>query len=219
MNNIYLDMDFDYLVEGLTGKTLVPVTNMSRKKVSYIVEEMHIERDFREFIDGQTPDTKSIPFGELFALNNLPGGRQLIWDNLKIDSNDARKALELPLAEEAPEVDYSRKDVVKILSEGTDDEVLDMIEFGPYYIMEWIKEEAISIDSSKRRQFIGKILKINVDGLEENVKWAAEDPQAQGYQTIKGIDATKASTQGRRRAGAQVSSAKEDMAPKRKRRA
>lgn len=204
MNNSYLTIDFSYLVEGLKGDTMIPVSNMGRKRVAYIIEEIGVTRDFRQFQEGQRPDTKNIPFGELYALSNMPGGMQLIWDNLKIDSNDARQALGLPLAEDTPEVEYDRETVANIVQKGTEDEILDMLEFGPYYIAEWIKEEAINVDSSKRRHFIGQVLQINIDALEENVKWAAGDEDAGRlqYQTIKGIKTnTAARSAGRRSTG------------------
>lgn len=204
MNNTYLGTDFSYLVEGLKGDTMVKVSNMGRKRVAYIIEEIGVTRDFRQFQDGVLPDTKTIPFGELYALSNMPGGMQLIWDNLKIDSNDARKALNLPLAEETPEVEYTREQVAKIVKNGSEDELLDMLEFGPYYIAEWIKEEAINIDSTSRRKFIGNVLQINIDALEENVKWAAEDDDAGRlqYQTIKGISTNTNNVTTRRRSAA-----------------
>ena len=209
MNNSYLTIDFSYLVEVLKGDTMIPVSNMGRKRVAYIIEEIGVTRDFRQFQEGQRPDTKNIPFGELYALSNMPGGMQLIWDNLKIDSNDARQALGLPLAEDTPEVEYDRETVANIVQNGTEDEILDMLEFGPYYIAEWIKEEAINVDSSKRRHFIGQVLQINIDALEENVKWAAGDEDAGRlqYQTIKGIKTnTAARSAGRRSTGKRAES-------------
>lgn len=199
--NTYLNTDFSYLADGLKGDTMIFVTNMSRKRVSYILPEIHVERDFKEYVSGFQPDKKEIPFGELYALNNSPGGRQLIWDNLKIDSNVARKGLDLPLSDDVPEVEFSREDVIKILNDGTEAEILDMLEFGPYYIAELVKEEIISIDSSKRRAFVGNVFRISVDGLEENLKWASEDPSANGYSSIKGAPKKDASANtGTRRA-------------------
>lgn len=201
--NPYFEMDFDFLVEGLKGNKQIEVSNMSRKKVSYDLPEIHVERDFRQYEDGATPDTKRIPFGELYALNNSTGGRQLIWDNLKISDNQAREALELPLESDTPEVSYTREKVSQILRRGSESEILDMLEFGPYYIAEWTKEEAISIDSYTRRTFIGKVLGIQIDELQKNLEWASEDPDAVRlqYNSIKGAKVTgSSSARGRRTA-------------------
>lgn len=209
MNNTYLSMDFNYLVEGLRGDTMIKVSNMSRRRVLYIIPEISVEREFREFIEGQAPDTKSIPFGELYALNNLSGGRQIIWDNLKIDSNAARIALELPVEESTPEVGYTREEVRKVLESGTEDEVLDMIEFGPYYIAEWVKEDILTLDSFNRRDFIGKLFKINVETVAGHLKWASEDPNVQGYAGMKGASKAASNRAGAtRRAGVQIQDGK-----------
>ncbi len=180
--------NYSLLAEGLTGDKLIPVSNLSRRRVAYTLPELHVDREWRQFEEGHKPDLKNIPFAELYALNNTPGGRQLIWDNLLIDDDPARKALELPLSDTTPEVAYTREEVRKILRDGTEDEILDMLDFGPYYIAEWAKEEAINIDSSSRREFIGKVFRIDVNNVEANVKWAAEDSEAGRlqYGTIQG---------------------------------
>ena len=215
MNNTYLSMDYSFLVEGLAGDRMVPVSNMARSRVAYDIEEMNISREFRQFEYGKEPDKKNLPFGELYALNNMPGGRQLIWDNLKIDDNLARKALELPLAEEAAEVEYDRAAVAKLLKQGTEDEILDMLEFGPYYIAQWVKEEAVNLDSSSRRKFIGDVLKIDVEGLAANLEWASEDEESGRlqYGTIQGVKGKEGSTTRRRRSSVNKAKAS-DSAPK-----
>lgn len=216
MNNSYLSMDYSFLVEGLSGERMVPVSNMARSRVAYEIPEMNISREFRQFEYGKEPDKKNLPFGELYALNNMPGGRQLIWDNLKIDDNLARQGLELPLAKEVMEVEYDRAQVAKILKDGTEDEVLDMLEFGPYYIAQWVKEEAVNLDSSSRRKFIGDVLKIDIDGLAANLEWAAEDEDSGRlqYGTIQGVLGKQGETTRRRRSSTVNKTQDKSDAPK-----
>lgn len=188
MNNI---PDYSYLgVEGLDGHRLVKVTNMSRSVVAYTLPELNnLRKEFRPNISGRTPDSKMITFHELFTLFNSPGGEQIVWDALLIDDDEVRGALGLPTSEEVPELKYTREDVLNILKEGSDDEVLDMMEFGGFYIVEWVKEEIKNVDSRTRREFIGHLLHLNVDQMEENLKWAAEDPRANEfrYNEISGV--------------------------------
>lgn len=205
--NPYENADFSYLIDGkgeLTGSTLVSVTNMGRKSVYYELPEINIVRDWAPYQTGMVPQTKTVPFSELYALNNAAGGRQIIWDNLLIKDSKIREALDLPLAEDSPEVLYPRERVREILINGTEDEVLDMLEFGPYYIAEWTKEEIVNIDSTTRRNFIGGIFQTDIANLEANLKWAADDAAADqlGYGTIQGIDKSKMPKTSQRRTSA-----------------
>lgn len=197
MNNN--DVDYSFLgVEGLTGNRMVRVTNMGRNVVAYTLPELNnTRREFRPSIDGQQPESKSISFHELYILANKLGGEQLIWDNLLIEDNDVRIALGLPTTEETPEAKYTRDEVFEILKKGNRDEILDMLEFGPFYIAQWVKEDVIALDSRATRDLIGEVFQINVDKLEETTRWAAEDELADqlGYSTIRGIKTSKGSVQ------------------------
>lgn len=223
MMNNYLSMDYSFLVPGLKGDRMVAVSNMARTKVAYEIEEMGITRDFRQFEYGIEPDKKNLPFGELYALNNLPGGSQLIWDNLKVDDNMAREALGLPLAEDTPEVEYTRKEVAKVLRSGTESEILDMLEFGPYYIAQWVKEEAVNIDSTTRKKFIGHVLKIDIDNLAANLEWASQDEEAGRlqYGSIQGVDELggEVTAQRKRRSSSKIAKPADGDASKPRRRA
>lgn len=192
MNNI----DYSYLgVEGLEGNRIVKVTNMSRFQIGYSLPEKNVTRSFGSNIYGRNPDSKMLTFDEIFTLWNSTGGEQLIYDALLIEDMEVRKALGLPYEEaDVVELSYTREDIYNLLKNGTEDEILDALEFGPFYIAEWIKEDIRNIDSSSRRKFVGDIFNINVDNLEENLNWAAEDDKAGalGYATIKGLDVSGA---------------------------
>lgn len=190
MNN---NIDYSYLgIEGLTGDRPTKVTNMSRTIVSYVIQELNGLR--REFAPGSS---KTISMHELYTLWGSPGGEQLIYEALYIEDNDIKKALGLPTKEEVPEFEWAREDALKVLSKGTEDEILDALEFGPFYIAEWFKEDIIKIKNIDRRRFVGELFHLDVEKMEENLKWAAEDPNAQGYREILGLE--DASGQGRQR--------------------
>ena len=140
----------------------------------------------------------------------MAGGKQLIFDNLYTDDMEVRKALGLPYdVEEVPEITYTREDVSRIVREGSDDELKDLVEFGVgaglHYIAEWMKEELISVDSLARRELIGEMLNIHPDNLISVTKWMAEDEKAGelGFDSIKGLSVKGKTTGGarRRRAG------------------
>lgn len=197
------EQNYDFLgVEGLSGDTMIPVTNMSRSHVGYTLKELNNRTvSFTPNAEGRKADRKIISFHELYTLFNAPGGEQLIWDSLRIESDLAREALGLPTSEEIPEMGYDKEKVLDILKNGTEDEILDMLEFGPFYIAEWVKDLIRKVDSSSKRQLIGHLFKLDVDRMEENLKHANEDPKSQGYAELLG----EKSASSRRKSGAEES--------------
>jgi len=174
-------VDYSYLVEGLTSDRMTRVTNMSRKYVSYTLPELNNLR--REF----SPDeSKTLSMGELFTLNNTDGGAKLIYTSLYIEDNDIKRALELPTEEDGPEYEWTRDEAFKVLSNGSEDEILDALEFGPHYIAEWWKTDILKVTDINRREFYGTLTGINVNQAAANLEWAAGDKLAQGYDTLTG---------------------------------
>lgn len=207
-------VDYSFLgVDGLNGDRRVTLQNYGRANVSYSVTLSNgspVSRQFRPYINGQPPHAISVTFDELYQLAQMAGGKQLIFDNLYTDDMEVRKALGLPYdTEEVPEIAYTREDVARIVREGSDDELKDLVEFGVgaglHYIAEWMKEELISVDSFSRRELIGEMLNIHPDALISVTRWMAEDEKAGelGFGSIKGLDAQGKTTGGtrRRRAG------------------
>lgn len=207
-------VDYSFLgVDGLNGDRRVTLQNYGRTNVSYSVTLSNgspVTRQFRPYINGQPPHAISVTFDELYQLAQMAGGKQLIFDNLYTDDMEVRKALGLPHdTEEIPEIAYSREDVSRIVREGSDDELKDLVEFGVgaglHYIAEWMKEELISVDSFSRRELIGEMLNIHPDALISVTRWMAEDEKAGelGFGSIKGLNAQGKATGGarRRRAG------------------
>lgn len=207
-------VDYSFLgVEDLSGDRRVTLQNYGRANVSYSVTLSNgspVTRQFRPYINGQAPHAISVSFDELYQLSQMAGGKQLIFDNLYTDDMEVRKALGLPYdTEEVPEIAYTREDVGRIVREGSDDELKDLVEFGVgaglHYIAEWMKEELISVDSFSRRELIGEMLNIHPDALISVTRWMAEDEKAGelGFGSIKGLN-TQGKTSGgtrRRRAG------------------
>lgn len=173
----YSDINYDYLgVEGLTGGHMVRVTNLTRKRVIYHLPELNIHREFQP-ATSRTQDTKTLSFHELYTLKNTPGGEKIIWDNLQIQDNDARVALELPTD---PEYDFSIEDIRKLVEEGTQDEILDALEFGPFFIASQIKTYLVTgqpkISYDKVRLFEG-LFRMDLGAIRENFEWNKQDEQ------------------------------------------
>lgn len=210
-----MSTDYSFLgIKGLNGDKMVKLQNYGRTYVEYSVtlsNGANVTRSFRPMVDGRSPHAIQVPFDELYQLSQSPGGMQLIFDNLYTDDMEVRQAIGLPYdKDETPEITYSREDVSKIVREGSDDEIMDLVEFGLgsglHYIAEWMKEDLLTIDSSSRRDLIGEMLHINPDALSDVTKWMAEDEEAGrlGFGEVKGLSVSKgtsSSTNRRRRAG------------------
>ena len=216
--------DYGFLVEGLKGDRMVKLENFGRSIVSYSVtlsNGAQAHRSFNAMVDGRPPHSIQVTFDELYQLSQSPGGMQLIFDNLYTDDMLARQAIGLPYnEEEVPEIKYRREDVTRIVQEGSEDELMDMVEFGIgaglHYIAEWMKEELLSVDSASRKQLIGKMINVNAEALSDVSHWLAEDAEAGrlGYNDIKGLKTEGAApTNSRRRRAGTTSTETPTQAP------
>lgn len=88
--------------------TPVKVLNRDNGAVVYSIPEMNgLRRVF------QAGETKEVTFEELQKLSYIPGGNELLRENLVII--DQPKAIEELLGRVEPEYSYTKTDVVKLL--------------------------------------------------------------------------------------------------------
>lgn len=169
------DIDYGYLgVEGLKGDRPVRVSNLGRRKVSYVLPELNnTTRTFNPADNGYV-DSKVLTFHELYLLYNTPGGPQLIFDNLQIKDNDVRAALNLPTD---PEYDYSVEDIKKLIEDGTKEEILDALDFGPFYLAQWMKSVIVAegLNDYSKRKFFEGLFRMDLDNAQDNLEWATGD--------------------------------------------
>lgn len=126
------------------------VKNRSAGVVIYRIPEDNIRR---EFMPGET---KAIPMVELEKLSYQPGGQMMMNNFLQIQSAEAQRDLNIPVE---PEYNYSEQDIIKIMSTGSLDEFLDMLDFAPMGEMDLIRQFAVSLplnDIEKRRALKNK---------------------------------------------------------------
>lgn len=170
----YSDNDYGFLgIDGLKGDYMVKVTNLSPQVVDYVLPELNLSRSFAAATN-HTTDTKQIQFHELYTLYQSPGGPQLIFDHLQIKDNSVREALSLPAD---PEFDYSQDGIRKLISEGTELEIVDALDFGPFYLAQWMKNIIIveGLNDHSKRQFFSKLFHMNIDSAQDNFDWATQN--------------------------------------------
>ena len=133
----------------------IKVVNRYSGSVGYKIPDTGVRRQF------QPREEKEIPFDELKSLSYIPGGMPLLKDYLVIKDEEALKEL-LPHVE--PEYFYDKKEVEKILTEGTVDQFLDCLDFAPEGVIEMVKDLAVSLplNSVIKRDLIKEKLNFDV---------------------------------------------------------
>jgi hypothetical protein len=155
----------------LDNDTLVKVTNRTGGRVGYTIPDLGLHRDY------QPNETKEVTMNELRKLSYLPGGQVILEDYLVIKNADAVAEL-IPNAE--PEYNYSKEDVIKLLTEGSIEQFLDALDFAPVGVIDLIKDLAVElkINSIDKRDAIKektgfdvtKAIQINKETLEETTE-------------------------------------------------
>ena len=153
-------------------KKMVLVTNRSGGRVVYIIPEHNIRRILNR------GETREIPYEELVWLSFVPGGKALMRDDLYIRDIEAINNLEVPTEQEY----FMDEDaVVKMLIEGSLDELLDALDFAPTGVIEIIKDKAVNLPlyDMQKREAILKATGFDVTAAIENMKPDEDEEKAE----------------------------------------
>ena len=153
-------------------KKMVLVTNRSGGRVVYTIPEHNIRRILNR------GETREIPYEELVWLSFVPGGKALMRDDLYIRDIEAINNLEVPTEQEY----FMDEDaVVKMLIEGSLDELLDALDFAPTGVIEIIKDKAVNLPlyDMQKREAILKATGFDVTAAIENMKPDEDEEKAE----------------------------------------
>lgn len=160
---------------NLTPETLISVTNRSNGSVVYRIPERHIRREFNR------KETKRVPLQEIMEVAAQPGGRELIYNFLLIDSKDVvRDSLNL---KEEPEY-WLTEDMIAgdWMVTSTLDAFKDALDFAPEGVKALIKKYAVSkpLNDMAKRQALLDQLKFDVTKAiaMNEAETAAKEPSA-----------------------------------------
>lgn len=164
----------------MDNNSTILIANRSVGTLGYDLPELRISRFF------EPKEVKEITFEELHALYQTSGGRVLVEECLSINDKEALRALNL---EVEPEYFYTEAEVKNIMLNGSLEEFLDMIDFGPDGVKEIIKNLAVSLplnDVAKRDAIFEK-LNFNVTKAIEiqNTKFDGGDEDTTAKETGK----------------------------------
>ena len=176
--------------------TLIKVKNRDSGTVGYTIPELgNLHRSFSK------GETKEITMDELRKLSYISGGKVLLQNYLIVQNQDALK--ELLSDDVEPEYYYGEEEIKKLLLTGSNDQLLDCLEFAPEGVIGLVKDLAVSLK-------INDISKRNI--ILEKTGFNVTNAIAINEETIEGEgEQTKSS-----RRSAPVTVEKSDEAPKRR---
>ena len=134
------------------------VTNRSSSRVYYAIPDLHITRDIAP------GETIRVPYEELVHLSWKGGGRELMEQYLFITGEGADEALANMSVCREDESYMTREDVVELLAHGSEDELLDCIDFAPQGVLDILKDEAVKmkLNDMRKREIIREKLDFDV---------------------------------------------------------
>ena len=138
------------------GKT-IKVTNRDSGMVGYTIPDTGIRREFA------VGETKNISLEEIKQLIYTPGGEFIIKNLLIVeDKNILNEVLNV---DTEPEYFYTREDVIKLLKEGSMDQLADALDFAPDGVIELIKALAVEMEipDTRKRDLISEKTGFNIN--------------------------------------------------------
>ena len=148
-------------MENFDMKKLVKVTNRCGGMAIYKIPEHGIRREFN------AGESKMIPYEELVWLSYQPGGRNMMSNTFLIE--EAKATQELNIHTE-PEYFMTEADVIKMLQEGSLDELKDALDFAPTGVIQIIKDQAVALPvyDMRKREAILKMTGFDVTSAIAN---------------------------------------------------
>lgn len=168
MSSTKVDTYSSFLGEGITGDLEVKVWSTSIGEVVYALQDPKVHRSWKP------GEVKILTFHEVYQLANSSGGMPLLANHLQIRDPKVRKALQLPME---PEYLYTDEDARKLVNTGSEEEILDAIEFGPRSLAAAIRYYAIlDIDSLEKMKFFNNLFRMNIQQIRDNLKDEGNEP-------------------------------------------
>ena len=125
---------------------------------------------------------RDIPVRELEELTYSESGLNFLKECLVIEDDAVCEYLGL---EVEPEYFYTEEDIKTLLIEGTEDQLLDCIDFAPSGVLELLKTIAvdIKINDLNKRNLIAEKLNYNVTAAITNLEYANEGDNTAAVET------------------------------------
>lgn len=127
---------------------MIKVRNFTDQRIVYLIPEMNCRRDFSGF------ETKEVPAEELRALWFKSGGKNILTNYLGVDNQELAEEFEITEDEFTHEYSWTNKDIDRVLTSGSIDELADALDYAPIGIIETLVSRAVALripDMNKRK--------------------------------------------------------------------
>lgn len=127
---------------------LVEVRNLTAQRIAYLIPERSVRRDFSAF------ETKEITAGELRELWFKSGGKILLQNYLGVNNKELAREFGVTNDQFTHEYSWTKKDIDRVLLEGSGDELADALDYAPLGIVETLINRAVELrisDMNKRK--------------------------------------------------------------------
>lgn len=180
----------------IADSTYVKVRNLADHTVAFTDEDTHRRFSFQPY------EEKNIKAEVLRRLNYRYGGSVLLRDYLSVGSPNLAREFGID-PEETIEYSWTEKDVNKLLSSGSLDQLKDALDFGPEGICDLIIDRAVATklnDVDKRKvikEMTGADITSMID-LQAQADAKLEKPAAKTTKTRRASTKSSTGTSGRR---------------------
>ena len=127
---------------------LIEVRNLTAQRIAYLIPERSVRRDFSAF------ETKEITAGELRELWFKSGGKILLQNYLGVNNKELAREFGITNDQFTHEYSWTKKDIDRVLLEGSADELADALDYAPLGITETLVNRAVELkisDMNKRK--------------------------------------------------------------------
>lgn len=117
----------------------VEVRNFTDQRVVYVIPEKNIRREFMGF------ESKVVEAGELRELWFKSGGAKLLQDYLGVNNRELAREFDISDDTYNHEYSWTQKDIDRVLTSGSEDELADALDYAPKGIVETIVDRAVEL--------------------------------------------------------------------------
>lgn len=161
------------------------IKNRSASVVGYTIPDLNVRRRFAP------NEVKELPFEEIEKLLYQPGGRQLFLDDLQVSAEDMVK---LGFGSQEPEYFYSLEEIKTIMTQGSLDQFLDLLDFVPNGGIDLIKDLAVKLPLTDMNKIDALKNKTGYDAGKAIANNKAVEKDLQGENAVETVEAPKRRT-------------------------
>lgn len=176
------------------NEELIEVRNLTAQRIAYLIPERSVRRDFSAF------ETKEITAGELRELWFKSGGKILLQNYLGVNNKELAREFGVTNDQFTHEYSWTKKDIDRVLLEGSGDELADALDYAPLGIVETLINRAVElrISDMNKRKLIKEMTDKDVSKMINYVEELELDTSEQQEKVQRRVQTQQKNRTGRR---------------------